>query len=60
MIVNFIEKGFMITSADLDFLPDNEDRVVIFDKVYIVDDRTFHIGKNKYVNVYLTCLSEGV
>ena len=60
MIVNFIEKGFMITSVELDFLPDNEDRVVIFDNRYIVDDRVFHIGKNKYVDVYLTCLSEGV
>ena len=60
MIVNFIEKGFMITSVELDFLPDNEDRVVIFGNRYIVDDRVFHIGKNKYVDVYLTCLYEGV
>ena len=30
MIVNFIESGFMITSVEMDFPPDNEDRVVIF------------------------------
>ena len=60
MIVNFIEKGYMITSVDLEFLPDNDDRVVIFGNVYIVDDRTFHIGKDKYVNVYVTCLTDGV
>lgn len=53
MIVNFIEKGFMVTSVDLDFLPDNEDRVVIFDNFYVVTDRTFRISNKKEVNVYL-------
>jgi hypothetical protein len=60
MIVNFIEKGFMITAVELDFLPDNEDRVIIFGDTYIVDDRAFHIGKNKYVDVYVTNLSKGL
>lgn len=53
MVVNFIEQGFIITWADLDVLPDNEDRVVIFDNLYIVTDRTFRIGKKNEVNVYL-------
>lgn len=57
MVVNFIESGFMITSADLDFLPDNEDRVVIFDNLYVVTDRTFRIDKKKEINVYLEQIS---
>ena len=57
MIVNFIEKGFMITAVDMDFPPDNEDRVVIFNDTYIVNDRAFHIGKNTYLNVYVDCIS---
>ena len=57
MIVNFIEKGFMITAVEMDFPPDNEDRVVIFGDTYIVDDRVFHVGKNKYLDIYVTNLS---
>lgn len=53
MVVNFIEQGFIITWAYLDVLPDNEDRVVIFDNLYVVTDRTFRIGKKNEVNVYL-------
>lgn len=56
MVVNFIEQGFMITWANLDVLPDNEDRVIIFDNLYVVTDRTFRIGKKNEVNevnVYL-------
>lgn len=53
MVVNFIEQGFIITWADLDVLPDNEDRVVIFDNLYVVTDRTFRIDKKNEVNVYL-------
>lgn len=53
MVVNFIEQGFIITWAELDVLPDNEDRVVIFDNLYVVTDRTFRIGKKNEVNVYL-------
>ena len=54
MIVNFIEKGFMITAVEMDFPPDNEDRVVIFNEMYIVDDRMFHVGNNTYLDVYVT------
>lgn len=60
MIVNFIENGFMITAVELDYPPDNEDRVVIFDNTYIVKDRFFHIGKNSYLNVYVDCISNGL
>lgn len=57
MIVNFIENGFMITSVEMDFLPDNEDRVVIFGNTYIVRDRIFYINTNKHLNIYVDCIS---
>lgn len=45
MIVNFIEKGYMIATVELDFPPDNEDRIIINSQMYIVKDRIFYIGK---------------
>ena len=58
MIVNFIEKGFLITAVEMDFPPDNEDRIIINNEMYIVNDRTFYIGKNTYLNVYVDCINK--
>ena len=55
MIVNFIEKGFLITAVEMNFPPDNEDRIVIGNDMYVVDDRIFNIGKNTSLDVYVTC-----
>lgn len=57
MIINIIEKGFIVTAVELDFPPDNEDRIVFEGDVYVVNDRVFHIGKNKYLDVYVDCIS---
>lgn len=46
MIVNFIDHGFLLTTAELDYPPDNDDRVVFNNDIYIVEDRIFRIGKN--------------
>ena len=58
MFVNFIEDGFLITTVELDCIPDNEDRVVIFGDSYVVTDRIFHIGKNTHLNVYVECIGK--
>ena len=45
-------------TLEMDFPPDNEDRIIIGNDIYIVEDRIFYIGKNTYLNVYIDCVSD--
>ena len=61
MNAKFVCDGYVVLQRHVGHVPDNEDRIKIFDDFYIVDDRIFTFSKkesNDYVTVYLTKISE--
>ena len=61
MFVRFVCNGYVVLERNLDYIPDNEDRIKVLDDFYVVDDRVFYFTKRESddgVMIYLTKLSE--
>lgn len=61
MFVRFVCNGYVVLERNLDYIPDNEDRIKVLDDFYVVDDRVFCFTKRESddgVMIYLTKLSE--
>lgn len=62
MKVNFLESHCIILTRELDYLPDNSDRISIYDSgrknLYVVVDRVFKFNKTaEEVDIYLERIS---
>lgn len=60
MFAKFVCDGFVILQRNIAYIPENEDRIKIFNDFYVVDDRVFYFVKNEKddgVMIYLTKIS---
>lgn len=61
MFARFTCDGYVVLEREIDYVPDNEDRIKILDDFYVVDDRIFFFTKREKddgVMIYLTKLSK--
>ena len=61
MFARFTCDGYVVFEREIDYVPDNEDRIKILDDFYVVDDRVFFFTKREKddgVMIYLTKLSK--
>lgn len=61
MFAKFVCNGYVVLERNVDYIPDNEDRIKVLDDFYVVNDRVFFFTKrenNDGVMIYLTKISE--